>query len=394
MRLHRSERRRQVRRRRAVAAGVLVLVLMFCGVTAAQLISGNGSSAADTGTGTGTGTTPTSGGTSSQTSDGGQTPPPKKTGTVRLSAVGDTILGMDGRLAPNPGSYFDSVRSELRGDIVFANLEGALTDLTSGKCDVLTTSCFEFKLPPSYARYFKQAGFTIVSNANNHAFDFWQAGLDDTVAALDRAGLAHTGRTREITYVKVRDLTVAFIGVGSYPNTGPLNDYTAAEGLIRKADEKADIIVVAMHAGAEGTAALHLTGADEIYGGENRGNPEAFSRMAIDAGADLILGYSPHVLRAMEFYKNRLIAYSLGNFAGYHNFSLDGALGQSGILQVKMGADGRFLTGHFVSTLMVGAGQPVLDPNGAGGALVSQLSREDIGVRGVRIGPNGSITRR
>ncbi|MDX6552641.1 MAG: hypothetical protein QOH74_1129 [Gaiellales bacterium] len=368
-------------------------MLLVGGVAVAQLISGGGSSSAGTGS-TKDGGTSSNSGSTSQTSDGGQSPPPKKTGTVTLSAVGDTILGMAGRLAPNPGSYFDSVRSELRGDIVFANLEGALTDRTSGKCAVLTTSCFEFKLPPSYARYFKQAGFTIVSNANNHALDFWQGGLDDTVAALDRAGLAHTGRTREITYVKVRNLTVAFIGVASYPNTGPLNDYAAARAMIRKADRTADIIVVAMHAGAEGTSALHLTGAVEIYGGENRGNPEAFSRMAIDAGADLILGYSPHVLRAMEIYKNRLIAYSLGNFAGYHNFTLDGALGQSGILQVKLGADGRFRSGRFVSTLMVGAGQPVLDPNGTGGALISQLSRDDIGARGVRIGSNGSITRR
>jgi hypothetical protein len=392
MRVHRAERRRQVRRRRAVAAGVSAVLVVACGVLLAQLVTGDGSSAA--GTGRTATATQTSGRTTAPASGGGQTAPPKKTGTVRLSAVGDTILGMAGRLAPNPGSYFDNVRSELRGDIVFANLEGALTDLTSGKCAVLTTSCFEFRLPPSWARYFKQAGFTIVSNANNHAFDFWQAGLDDTVSALDRAGLAHTGRTREITYVKVRELNVAFIGVGSYPNTGPLNDYTAARAMIRKADRTADIIVVAMHAGAEGTGALHLTGADEIYGGENRGNPEAFARMAIDAGADLILGYSPHVLRAMEIYKNRLIAYSLGNFAGYHNFSLDGPLGQSGILQVKLGADGRFVSGRFVSTLMAGPGQPVLDPNGAGGALISQLSREDIGARGVRIGPDGSISRR
>jgi len=394
MRVHQAQRRRQVRRRRAVAAAVAVLFLAVCGVIAAQLISGGGSSAAGTGSRATSGGGTGSGGTSEPATSGGQAQPPKKSGTVTLSAVGDTILGLEGRLAPNPSSYFDDVKHELKGDIVFANLEGALTDLTAGKCDVLATSCFEFKLPPSYARYFKQAGFTIVSNANNHAFDFWQAGLDDTVAALDRAGIAHTGRTREITYVKVRDLTVAFIGVGSYPNTGPLNDYDAARAMIRKADRDADIIVVAMHAGAEGTAALHLTGADEIYGGENRGNPEAFSRMAIDAGADLIIGYSPHVLRAMEFYKNRLIAYSLGNFAGYHNFSIDGALGQSGILQVKLGADGRFMSGRFVSTLMVGPGQPVLDPSGAGGALITQLSRQDIGARGVRIGPSGAITRR
>jgi hypothetical protein len=392
MRLHRAERRRQVRRRRAAAMAVALAVLVVCGVAVTQLLSGGGASAAGTGTGDGrTSTTP--GGTTRTTSPGTQAPA-GKTGTVTIAAVGDTILGLAGRLAPNPGSYFDGVRSQLRGDIVFANLEGALTDQTSGKCAVLSSSCFEFRNPPSYARYFKHAGFTIVSNANNHAFDFWQAGLDDTVAALDRAGLAHTGRTTEITNVKVRNLTVAFIGVASYSNTGPLNDYSAARALIRAASRGADMVVVAMHAGAEGTSALHLTGQDEIYGGENRGNPEAFAHMAIDAGADLIIGYSPHVLRAMELYKNRLIAYSLGNFAGYHNFTIDGVLGQSGILQVKLGADGRFVSGRFVSTLMVGPGQPVLDPSGTGAALISQLSAQDIGAHGVRIGPDGAIVRR
>jgi hypothetical protein len=231
-----------------------------------------------------------------------------------------------------------------------------------------------------------------VSNANNHAFDFWQAGLDDTVAALDRAGLDHTGRTHEITYLRVRKLTVAFIGVASYPNTGPLNDYPAARRLIHAADRHADMVVVAMHAGAEGVDAEHLTGQDEIYEGENRGNPEAFAHMAIDAGADLIIGYSPHVLRAMQVYRHRLIAYSLGNFAGYHNFTTEGALGVSGILHVKLGADGRFLSGRLVSTVLAGAGRPELDPSGQGAPLVEQLSRDDLGVRGAHLSADGAIS--
>ena len=302
------------------------------------------------------------------------------------------MLGYAGTLAPNPGSYFDGVRSQITGDIRFANLEGALTDRTSGKCAVLTSSCYEFRAPPSWARYFRHAGFTIVSNANNHAFDFWQGGLDDTVAALDRAGLAHTGRTREITYIKTHGLTVAFIGVASYPNTGPLNDYPAARAMIERAGRHANIVVVAMHAGAEGTAALHLTGQDEIYGGENRGNPEAFARMAVDAGADLVIGYSPHVLRAMEVYHHRLIAYSLGNFAGYHNFTLEGVLGVSGILHVKLAANGRFLRGRFVSTVLAGPGQPELDSGNQGAALIEQLSREDLGARGAHLSGSGVIT--
>ena len=302
------------------------------------------------------------------------------------------MLGYAGTLAPDPDTYFDGVRPQITGDIRFANMEGTLTNLTSGKCGANSTACYEFRVPPSWARYFKHAGFTIVSNANNHAFDFWQAGLDDTVAALDREGLAHTGRTHEITYLHVHGLTVAFIGVASYPNTGPLNDYPAARRLIHTADRHADMVVVAMHAGAEGVAAEHLTGQDEIYEGENRGNPEAFAHMAIDAGADLIIGYSPHVLRAMQVYHHRLIAYSLGNFAGYHNFTTEGALGVSGILHVKLAADGRFLSGRLVSTVLAGPGQPQLDPGDQGAALVEQLSREDLGARGAHLSADGVIT--
>lgn len=385
--MHRR-RRARVRRRRAAAA-VLLLLLLVGGYGLAQLWPGG--SPAEAGSSGGA----TGGGASGPTAPASSPPAtidPKPTGTVTLSAVGDTMLGYAGTLAPDPDTYFDGVRSQITGDIRFANMEGTLTSQTSGKCGANSTACYEFRVPPSWARYFKHAGFTIVSNANNHAFDFWQAGLDDTVAALDRAGLAHTGRTDEIAYLHVHGLTVAFIGVASYPNTGPLNDYPAARRLIRAADRHADMVVVAMHAGAEGVDAEHLTGQDEIYEGENRGNPEAFAHMAIDAGADLIIGYSPHVLRAMQVYHHRLIAYSLGNFAGYHNFTTEGALGVSGILRVKLAADGRFLSGRLVSTVLAGPGQPQLDPGDQAAALVEQLSREDLGARGAHLSADGVIT--
>jgi hypothetical protein len=384
-----SRRRARVRRRRAVATAVLLLFLVAAGYGLAQHWPSG--SPAEAGSSLGA----SGGGTSRSSGPPASSPPataPKPTGTVTLSAVGDTMLGYAGTLAPDPDTYFDGVRRQITGDIRFANMEGTLTNLTSGKCGANSTACYEFRVPPSWARYFKHAGFTIVSNANNHAFDFWQAGLDDTVTALDRDGLAHTGRTREITYLHVHGLTVAFIGVASYPNTGPLNDYPAARRLIQAADRHADIVVVAMHAGAEGVAAEHLTGQDEIYEGENRGNPEAFAHMAIDAGADLIIGYSPHVLRAMQVYHRRLIAYSLGNFAGYHNFTTEGALGISGILHVKLAADGRFLSGRLVSTVLAGAGRPELDPTAQGAALVEQLSREDLGSRGARLSADGAIS--
>jgi len=372
-----------VRRRRAASAAVLLAGLAGLGYGVSQLGNGNGDPA-------GTGS-PTAGGTATHRTATGQHRR-RPTGTVTLSAVGDTMLGSSGSLPPDPGSYFDAVKGQLTGDVRFANLEGTLTDQTSGKCGAHSTDCFEFRAPPSWARYLKAAGFSVVSNANNHSFDFGQAGLDDTVDALDRAGIAHTGRPGEIAYVTARRLRLAFVGFAGYPNTAPLNDTAAARALIRQADAHADIVVVAMNAGAEGVAAQHLTGSTEYFDGEDRGDPERFARMAIDAGADLIIGYSPHVLRAMEIYRHRLIAYSLGDFAGYRNFATAGALGISGILHVKLGADGRFLSGRLVSTELDSDDRPLLDPDDRADALVEELSREDLARRGAHVAPDGTVT--
>jgi hypothetical protein len=319
-------------------------------------------------------------------------PPPA--GSISLAAVGDTMLGNTPTLPPDPGSYFDGVRSALAGQIVFGNLEGTLTDRSDGKCTgAASGTCFAFRAPPSYARYLRHAGFTILSNANNHSFDYWQTGQDDTVRALHRAGLAQTGLPHEVTVIRVGGLRVAFVGFAPYSDTAPLNDPTAAAALIRRADRMADIVVVAIHAGAEGVGAEHVTGREETYLGEDRGNPEAFAHMAVDNGADLVLGSGPHVLRAMELYHHRLIAYSLGNFAGYHNFSLDGALGTSVILHVKLNADGSFRHGRLVSVRLVGAGQPEVDRSGAGARLVAELSHEDLGRHGIAVAATGAITR-
>jgi poly-gamma-glutamate capsule biosynthesis protein CapA/YwtB (metallophosphatase superfamily) len=106
-----------------------------------------------------------------------------------------------------------------------------------------------------------------------------------------------------------------------------------------------------------------------------------------------VLGSGPHVLRGMEFYKGRLIAYSLGDFAGYRNFSTGGLLGVSAVLRVTLDQDGRFVRGKVVSVSLVGEGQPVPDPGGNGAALIGRLSRSDLGARGIRLSAGGQIRR-
>ena len=387
----RGRARRRVRRQRRIAVVALaVALLVVAGIAAAVGVSsppdrggrsGAGGSLPRASTGTVTTTTTTH-------------PDTRPHGTVTIAAVGDTMLGTTPTLPASPATYLAPMRSALAGDVVFGNLEGTLTDQTASKCGgAPSSSCFAFRAPPEFASALHDAGFTILSNANNHSFDFGQAGEDQTVRALHRAGIAQTGLPGEITIVHAKDLRIAFLGFAPYPNTGPLNDLPAARRLIRRAAAKADLVVCAIHAGAEGTAALHLTGGDETYLGEDRGNPEAFAHMAVEAGADLVLGSGPHVLRGMEVYRGRLIAYSLGNFAGYHNFSLEGVLGESVVLHATLAADGRFRSGRLTSVRLVGAGQPVPDSSGAAAALVGQLSRTDLGARGVRIGPGGIIQR-
>jgi poly-gamma-glutamate capsule biosynthesis protein CapA/YwtB (metallophosphatase superfamily) len=312
---------------------------------------------------------------------------------VSFAAVGDTMLGNAPELPADPGSYLDPVKGQLRGDVVFGNLEGTLTDIAdSPKCDgAAPGECYAFRTPASYARYLAAAGFTVMNDANNHSLDYGEGGLEQTVAALHRVGIAQDGLPGEITTVKAGGEKVAFLGFAPYDYTASLLDLPAARALIRRAARRARIVVVAIHAGAEGSEAQHVTGAEETYLGEDRGNPQAFARMAVRAGADLVLGSGPHVLRGMEIYRGRLIAYSLGNFSGFHNFDTSGVLGASAVLHATLDPDGAFRSGRIASVRLVEAGQPVIDSTGEGAHLIAELSREDLGGGAVKIGAKGRI---
>jgi poly-gamma-glutamate capsule biosynthesis protein CapA/YwtB (metallophosphatase superfamily) len=315
-------------------------------------------------------------------------------GVVAIVATGDIVMGSAPNLPPDGGrSFFSDVQTDLAGDVVLGNLEGTLSTGGSSKCGPSSTSCFAFQTPPTYARWLKRAGFTVMNLANNHAFDFGQAGLDQTIAALDRSGLLHTGRPGEITVQKVGRIRVATVGFAPYPWAASLTDIAGARKLVRAADRVADVVLVTMHAGAEGQDRQHVARGTEQFLGENRGDSRRFAHAVVDAGADLVVGSGPHVLRGMEWYKGRLVAYSLGNFAGYDVFALGGPLSTSGILRVTLDGDGRFETGRLVPTRMVGAGLPALDPAEAAHGLVRTLSRADFGARGVKVSPDGLLSR-
>ena len=145
------------------------------------------------------------------------------------------------------------------------------------------------------------------------------------------------------------------------------------------------------HGGAEGIRALHTGEAAESLGREPRGDLRRWARAVIDAGADGVIGHGPHVLRGMEFYRERLIAYSLGNFATYRGFNLTGPLGITGVLQLEFSGDRTLRAARLVPMRQLPRQGPSPDPDRTAIHLVRQLSAEDFGATAAVMSESGEI---
>ncbi|HYN96998.1 MAG TPA: CapA family protein [Pilimelia sp.] len=321
------------------------------------------------------------------------TPAPR---AISLSATGDIIMGdVPGRLPARGGrGFFDGVRDALAADLVMGNLEEPLTvDTGHAKCRPGSTGCHQFRAPPEYAAHLRDGGFEVLNQANNHGNDYGPAGYRNTQRALEKYGLRHTGAPDQVTVVDVAGVRVAVVGFSSYRWSNNLLNIAAAKRVVRRAAAQAQIVVVQVHMGAEGSGRTHVKPGSEIFLGEDRGDPVRFSHAVIDAGADLVVGHGPHVLRALEFYRGRLIAYSLGNFAGgAGTLRNDGRLGWGGVLKVSLLPDGGWSAGEFIATYMNDAGKPVLDPDRRGLQLAAELSADDFPRSGARLGERGDIS--
>jgi hypothetical protein len=311
-----------------------------------------------------------------------------------LAWGGDFTPGSSyGRPPAHGAGMLAAVADVLRGaDIAAVNLEGTLGQGGPAKCAPhASPTCFAFQAPAANAVALADPGVDIVNVANNHAFDYGATGAAQTGLALRHWGVSDAGRRGEITYLDLPRARVAALGFAAYAWASPIRDLGAVRALVSAAARHANVVVVFMHAGAEGAGQAHTPNRDEQAFGELRGNPRAFAHAAVDAGADLVLGSGPHVLRGVELDRGRLIAYSLGNLAGFHNFALGGRSALSGLLRVRVGPEGAFAAGTFASLRLTGPGLPQVDPTHAAASLVSKLSREDFGARGVTIRTDGTL---
>lgn len=268
-----------------------------------------------------------------------------------------------------------------------------MTTNGTSKCGPSSSECYAFRVPPSFAHVYRAAGFTVLNSANNHSYDFGAVGEAATSAALHAAGIVQAGLPGQIGVVRTHGVSVAFVDFAPYGLTNNLLDFAAAAQLIAQARREANVVVVYMHSGAEGPSADHVTRATETYYGENRGNPYAFAHAAIDDGADLVIASGPHVLRGMQWYKNRLIAYSLGDFTNYEAFATVGDLSLSAILHVTMNARGVLEAASLTPITIEPGGQALPDPTHASWAFMNQLSSEDFGASAALINAKGEIGR-
>jgi len=327
-------------------------------------------------------------------------PPPepdKSTFRISIASVGDMMLGTDfpeNHLPDDDGvGFLAAVTPWLSSpDITFGNLEGVLSDGGEAvkKCKN-PSACYLFRSPTRYAEHFRNAGFDVLSIANNHARDFGEEGRTSSMEALGAAGIHHSGREGDFASLIVNDLSVAVLAYAVTKESNMMLDYELAKTTVTEFAATHDVVVVSFHGGAEGADVTNLPFAEEEYYGEPRGDVVLFARCMVDAGADLVIGHGPHVVRAVERYKDRLIAYSLGNFATYYGISVAGIKGIAPILITTLDGNGRFVEGEIISTVQIRPDGPSIDKKQRALNLMRGLSIEDLGSPGLRFLPDGKI---
>ncbi len=326
-------------------------------------------------------------------------PPPATHPGLTLAAVGDIMPGTDfpENILPDDDGlgFFDGVTPVLSApDITFGNFEGVLLDggQPVKQCKDKRV-CFLFRTPTRYARYLKLAGFDVMSLANNHARDFGEDGRSSSMAALAAEGIHTSGREGTTASFVANGRRVAMVAFAPNVGSNSLNDPQIAIPLVTGLAATHDIVIVSFHGGAEGTGAEKMPFAREIYAGEDRGNVVQFAHQMIDAGADLVLGHGPHVVRPMEIYNDRLIAYSLGNFATYFGISVEGIRGISPILLATLDDEGKFVGGKLEATIQLRPAGPTIDPGKKVIALLRELTTTAFPQGILQIAEDGTLTR-
>lgn len=325
------------------------------------------------------------------------------TRTVYIVGVGDMMLGTnypsESYLPPNDGRDLlaDVKEILMSADVTFGNLEGTMFDGegTPKRC-TKPEYCYIFRSPERYTQHFVDAGFDVLSIANNHSGDFGWEGRQRTKAALKKAGLEYAGlsKTDETAIFERNGVIYGFCAFAPNSGTCDIRNISNAKRIVSYLKDTADIVIVSFHGGAEGPEHQHVTRETEEFIGENRGNVYAFAHAVIDAGADVVFGHGPHVTRAVELYNDRFIAYSMGNFCTYGRFNVLGPAGIAPIIRLKLDGEGRFQEGKIYPIYQQRLQGPKLDRQNRAVNTIIELTAADFPETPLLISPNGNMTRK
>lgn len=302
------------------------------------------------------------------------------------------------KIPENNGQVFiDSISLYLdSADITFGNLEGVFVskDLKPQKCREESRKagrCYEFGMPDSLSHTLKGLNFDLLSFDNNHVSDYGIQGINHTKNKLDSLNIQY-GYKKSPVIFKRDSTTFALIPFGTSSVSWRVTDLEFAKEIIQKYDTLVDVVIVSFHGGAEGYNAQHTPNHNEKFYGEDRGNLIKFSHIAIDAGADLILGHGPHVLRGIEVYNKKLICYSMGNFLTHGNVSIRGVKGAGVIMDIIINNEnGDFISGKIIPTRQLPPGIPYFDKNGEAIQLIKKLSQEDFSDSQIKVLDSGEL---
>lgn len=305
--------------------------------------------------------------------------------TVTVIGVGDIMLGTSfpdsSTLPSKPQNLLSQVDHIISSaDLAVANLEGCMIDKGGEpkECWGKTERCFIFRMPESYTHYILDAGFDAINLANNHVRDMGYQAYRRTMEVFDSLGLGHAGiYDAPSVIIKRNGIAFGFAGFSPHWATSRMQNDENVTKVISELDKQCDIVVAMFHGGGEGEEYDHTPRETEIYKNTIRGNVYHFAHTAIDAGADIVFGSGPHVTRAVELYKDRFIAYSLGNFCTYKRFNLEGLRGIAPLMKVHTDSKGNFISAEAIAIEQHYPGYPALDPEKRAVKEIQRLTQED-----------------
>lgn len=322
---------------------------------------------------------------------------------ITIAMVGDIMMGTTfpkggNNLTSDDGAtlFRDAAEVLRRADIAAGNLEGAMYD-GEGKPKPCYNPqrYFAFKMPERYVKHLLDAGFDFVGIANNHIHDFGQEALEGTMNTLERSGLAYAGvRGKKPTAIVEKDgRKIGFAAFGFDDDMPSINNFKEIDSLVSGLKKECDFVVVSFHGGGEGVNFQHVPHKKEITS-KDRGDVEKFAHAAIDAGADAVYGHSPHVTRAAELYKDRIIFYSLGNFCTPFRFNVTGVNGYAPLAEVTLNPDGSFAKGQIHSFIQSRSTGPRKDANNSAAKKMRELTKADFPNTPLEISDHGEIKKR